>query len=149
MSNITDGISYLKMLVSITDGLQKNFYEWQLERAKIVEVNKTPNNIKTRTVLAKDCYKNSYQTSDFNINLDVKYVEGIAMLKGIPIDHAWNKIGDIYFDVTSDQIFGGNHFDNYTSIIEIDFDEMMELAMIDGKYGDCIRKKWVKNYENK
>lgn len=145
MSNITDGISYLKSLASIMDGKQKEFYDWQLERAKIVEVSKTPNNIKTRKILAKNCYQNSYQTSDFNINLDVKYIEGIAFYKGIPIDHAWNKIGDIYFDVTSDQIFGGDHFDNYTSIIEIDFNEMIELAILDGTYGNCIMKKWKKD----
>lgn len=139
---ISNGLNYLKSIISITSGIQKQFYEWQLNNAKIIKISETPKNIKTKRILAKDCYKNSFQTVDNNFNLNIKYVEGIAMFKGIPIEHAWNKIDDIYFDVTSEEIFNINHFDEYISLMEIDCDEMMRIANELGTYGPYLKYKF-------
>jgi hypothetical protein len=49
-----------------------------------------------------------------------KYVLGYVMYKGIPIEHAWIKEGEQYFDVTLDP----EKQDGYVSAYESDFDEI-------------------------
>jgi hypothetical protein len=55
---------------------------------------------------AKECYANSLHTAECLRDFGVEYCEGYLVFYGIPIDHAFNKIGDKYFDVTQEIALG-------------------------------------------
>lgn len=46
----------------------------------------------------RDCYANAFRFAWFYPNLS--YIEGITIKKKDIFHHAWNKIGDKYFDIT-------------------------------------------------
>lgn len=54
------------------------------------------------SIKQKECYANALHVAERCSELGVEYCEGWIFYHGIPIDHAFNKIGDIYFDVTAE-----------------------------------------------
>ncbi len=135
----SSGSDYLNKIISITHGKQKEFYEWELKNSKEIQISKTPSNIDICKPKVKACYENSFFVTISNENLDVKYVEGMAFFMGIPIDHAWNKIGDTYFDVTSEGPLKNNSkFTEYISLLELSSKEVTELALKSGASGPFI-----------
>ena len=52
----------------------------------------------------KCCYEDAFHTAD--CIPDVKYCEGYMIVYGLPIEHAFNRVGDYYIDVTRE--FGGH-----------------------------------------
>lgn len=93
------------------EGRQAEFYRQMLKDAKPIEVVRlsevfSPAEIKAIEVLVypkkKQCYRNATLLSHINhIFPDVKYVEGKMTCCGaFGIEHAWNKVGDKYVDIT-------------------------------------------------
>lgn len=120
-------MEYLESLVKITQGKQKEFYAKQLNSARECTISPTPSDIDTADPQIKQCYNNSF----FVVmnNPEALYVEGVAMFHGIPIDHAWNRIGDTYFDVTSEgPLKGKSQFTDYVSYLELGHDKLLELG---------------------
>ena len=70
----------------------------------------------------KQCFNNSFKAMTGHPNS--KYVLGYVMYKGIPIEHAWIKEGEQYFDVTLDP----KQQDGYVSVYESDFDSISEYV---------------------
>ena len=68
------------------------------------------------------------------------------MMHGIPIEHAWNKIGDVYFDVTS-EISGIKHKE-YISIIELNSDKIWKYADETGFYGPFMSSCFLDTHIN-
>ena len=141
--NENNGIDYLKLISKIASGEQLKFFQWQISNAKEVIMSPIPKGIKLGTPKSKECYKNAFKIVDENWDKDILYVEGLIMMHGIPIDHAWNKIGDIYFDITAN-ITGIKH-EEYTSIIELPADKIWEYANDSGTYGGYLAQAFLDN----
>jgi hypothetical protein len=71
-------------------------------------------------VVQKACFNNALSCM---VDPAIFYVEGVFSLRGIPVEHAWNRYGDIHFDLTSELLFDGNISlgkSDYVSIQESD-----------------------------
>ena len=67
----------------------------------------------------KQCFNNAFKA--LTGHPDSKYVLGYVFLHSIPIEHAWVKEGDTYYDVTLDP--AKQH--GYVSVAEFSLDEIM------------------------
>lgn len=135
---------HLHLLQSITSGKQQLFFEWQFNNSKECKVEKTPKEIKKGKPQIKQCYQNSVDVVLLNEN--VKYCEGFVLFMGIPIEHAWNKIDDKYFDVTSDFALkdrGGLKGEEYLSIVELSKEELRQVYKR-GDYQSITSKVFIK-----
>lgn len=68
----------------------------------------------------KECFNNAFK--ELLNHSDGVYVLGYVFLHSIPIEHAWVKEGETYFDVTLDP----EKQHGYVSVAEIPFDELSE-----------------------
>lgn len=67
----------------------------------------------------KQCFNNAFKT--LSGHPDYKYVLGYVFLHNIPIEHAWIKEGDTYFDVTLDPTKN----QAYVSVSEFSLNDIM------------------------
>lgn len=119
--------NYLKQVSSICSGKQKDFFEYQLKKGKVVSVEKTPTTIKPGQPQLKQCYQNSFDV--VMLNKGVKYCEGLVSFSGgIVIEHAWNEKDGLYFDVTSEGPLEGKGFDEYFSIVELTKEDLKKIG---------------------
>lgn len=155
--------NYIELILKIASGKQKEWFEWQNNNAKeikitpIEEVFKIHPEIKSYIDAMKSSFKikECYRTSTLVAHdvPAVKYVEGFVFFHGIPIEHAWNKIGDIYFDVTSDIVLK-KHTDKsfgeeYDSVVELDSSTVMEHSFKTELYGELMREEFIKHLNSK
>lgn len=103
-----DRMSLVKMMTQ-----QLRFLEIDLKEVN-VEYRKSAMSRK------KECFNNSFKA--LSGHPDSLYVLGYVFLHNIPIEHAWIKEGDRYFDVTLDP----EKQHGYVSVVEIPFDKVME-----------------------
>lgn len=86
--------------------LGKNFYPKSIKTV--------PQNISTDGVELNKCTNNSKLIIESNLDSKIQYVEGFMLIfqDGVyrAVAHAWNRVGDIYFDAT------GEVFDNTMKI---------------------------------
>jgi len=76
----------------------------------------------------------------------VMYVEGEISYHRVPIEHAWNKIDDKYFDITKDILFSTNSdYAEYVKIIELDVMELLSFMNETGTYGGFLIEKFKKD----
>lgn len=82
------------------------------------------------------CYRNAYEFARMFPNI-VQYVEGKILPAGAyPFDHAWNKVGDLYVDITVDMaIQGGGDILEYAVLGEYSAKEVEEVMNVTGVYG--------------
>lgn len=89
----------------------------------------------------KRCYRNAWYAGLYLkgvMGMDVKYVEGKMGMEGIPmgIDHAWNRIGDLYVDFTCEFVLGDNPEKSaYLAIGEWTIDYATDVFLKEGVYG--------------
>jgi len=148
-------ISHMEAFVKLTSGKQKEYWEWKVQNAKLLKHVKT-NEIRRDypdidyylkhheyDVNFKECFRNA---GNMCINVkNVKYVEGEISYKGIPLDHAWNKIDDKYFDITKDILFPKNSdYAEYVSIIEMNKEEYIKFILKYKHWGGFIAEKFLK-----
>lgn len=138
----------------ITTGKQKEYYTDLLQNAKPVKVVSvkdvfTPEGIrliKERiSPKKKQCYRNaSLLTCLFP---DVMYVEGKVMPENMfPIDHAFNKVGDSYIDITVELVLGEDVTKpDYVVLGEYDNNQVVEVADKTELWGGCYNYFWKKN----
>lgn len=70
----------------------------------------------------KECFNNAFKA--MTGNKSERFVLGYVFFHGIPIEHAWIKEGEEYFDVTLDP----KNQDSYISVLELEFDTIMEYV---------------------
>lgn len=70
----------------------------------------------------KQCFNNAFKA--LTGHPDSKYVLGYVFLHNIPIEHAWIKEGDIYYDVTLDP--AKQH--GYVSVSEFSMSDIMSYV---------------------
>lgn len=147
-------INEIEVMQRITTGRQNQYYSDLLQTAKPVNVVSvkdvfTPEEIsliKERIRPKKrQCYRNaSLLTYLFP---DVMYIEGKAMPENLfPIDHAFNKVGYFYIDITFELVLGEDVTKtDYVVLGEYDNNQVIEVADKTGIWGGCYNYYWAKN----
>lgn len=145
----------LRGYVSICSGKQKQWYEKMLADAKVVKISPlsdifSPTDIELiKTVVKpqkKECYKNATLTATLLMKRGVKYCEGKYTCHGIGLDHAFNKIGDKYFDVTAELALGKLDAEEYLVLGEYSLKQVLKVLDKQGYYGDIYRAIELKKF---
>lgn len=92
----------------------------------------------------KECYRHA---TLFCLYIpDSIYVEGQFSTIGLPIEHAFNKVGDKYIDITAELVLGEDVSKlEYISWGEYDIDLVSKIIMDQGYYGGIYRQLYVEN----
>ena len=97
----------------------------------------------------KMCYRNAHLLTCLFPD-KVKYVDGMVAVwdTGFPIDHAFNKVGDKYIDITFEMVWceDVSKYD-YIKFGEYDIDQVENVSEKTGYYGECYKFYWKQ--ENK
>ena len=151
-------IAELRMFADMTGGNQKKFFEFQLASAKVVKcvpLKELFSNEEIKLIKRlvkpqkKECYKNAHLMTNYFSG--VEYVEGKVKLEcGISVEHAFNRKGDKYFDITwelalNDKTDGVE----YLSIGEYSQETINRIAIENEVYGDIVRSMFLKQKFNK
>lgn len=152
-------IAELKTMSSLLSGKQKEIYQEMIadaEDVKIVPIRKVFSdeeiNLVKRIVKPQrhECYKNAFQLTTLFPN-KVEYCEGkVTVGKILSIDHAWNKVGDKYVDITLELAleYDMNLLEeDYAMLGKWDSEELLSIALdmkvYGGVYEYCKKKKGI------
>lgn len=137
-------------------GKEREFYLDMLEVAKPVEVVRAADVLTTEQMdyllrvvnpIPKHCYRNAYWLAEAFPD-EIQYCEcKVAIPFGI--DHAINKIGDFYIDITFEFALEEcpEMFD-YVVIGEWDLDEVRRMVRKTGMYGDMYAQTYRESHKN-
>ena len=88
----------------------------------------------------KQCFSNAFKIADILLHTDshIQYVEGRVLAAGfLPIEHAWNKVGDKYFDATFELALGYDVTqENYALLQEYKVSKVREVLLQRRYYGE-------------
>lgn len=148
---------YLESLVELTkSGKMSAFYEDSLANLKVVkivplhealtadEVDRVKRFIRPEK---KMCYKNAMSLCAM-FPEKVEYVEGYFTCCGLPLEHAFNKIGDKYVDITAEFLLGFDKDVEYGSVCECSYKEACKATVKNGYYGNVYRTKFFDTLKN-
>lgn len=113
-----------------------------LVNVNLVSVRDLLNDAELQTIKeitrAKECFKNAFNIATTFQSKDVKYIEGRVLAGHIlPIEHAWNKIGDKYFDATFEIALGLDVTKEvYALLREYDVCRVREILLKRKYYGE-------------
>lgn len=142
-------------------GVQQEFYKKMKEDADSVDIvplkevfsDEEIKEIKKRVnPKPKACYENAWKLCDrfqFDGEHDIKYCEGYLNMKGLPIDHAFNKVDDKYVDITVELALNREIEDTYVVVGEYDTDKVREILLQNGFYGDIYKTIFLNSYKEK
>ena len=94
----------------------------------------------------KMCYRNSHLLTTLFPD-KVKYVDGRVSVTniGIPIDHAFNRVGDKYVDITVELALKENVTEHeYIKFAEYELEQIESAAYETGYYGEYYKFYWMK-----
>lgn len=141
-------IEMLNFFAKNTSGYQKALYEKKAKDADSVDLvplnevftEEEIEEIKRRVhPQPKMCYENSWKLCDrfeYEGKHDIKYCEGYLNMKGLPIEHAFNKVDGKYVDITIELALNRKIEDTYVVIGEFDTDKVREILLQNGFYGN-------------
>lgn len=148
----------LEKMSQYGSGMQKELAKAKLNSMKVVKAKKIADAINSDVVdiikqrvrpEKKNCYANSLHAAEFLRDYDVRYCEGWLLFHGFPIEHAFNKVGDEYFDVTEEFALDGNPED-FTYVVLKDWDPGTALmVMASGPYkcyGEVFDKEFISEH---
>lgn len=136
----------LKAFASLAKGAQRDYYLSMLRDAKDVDVVSINDAFCTEDVVyihkhlkprIKECYRNAFLLAQMFPDY-VEYVEGrvsLACLGGLSIEHAWNKVGDKYVDVTMELVLNEREAHEYAVLGEYTYAETVNVMISTGVYG--------------
>src|SRR5574344_882359 len=150
-------ISQIRQIASMTSGRQKEFFNFKLEHAKEVavvsirdvftdeEIERIKREVKPKI---KQCFRNAILMTQYFP--DVVYVEGELGIMGvIGTEHAFNRKGDTYFDVTMEMCLGKDVTkESYVSILEEDNKDALTQFIMDTKTYDAYIPYYYQNFNN-
>lgn len=152
-------IEEMTTIASLLSGRQKEVYEEMIADAKDVKVVSlrevfTEKDIELIKRVIKpqkhQCYKNAFQLTTLFPNR-AKYCEGKTTVKQIvSIEHAWNKVGDKYVDITMELVLGHDMsalHEDYASFGEWDWEELLKLSSDMEFYGGVYEHSKMKKYK--
>lgn len=147
-------VEELKSLASMTNGKQHDCMVEMLGDARDVvvcsihdvftddEIRKIKRHVKPK---AKECYKNAFLLTELFPD-KVQYVEGkFTCMKLISLEHAWNKVGDKYVDITMEMALKKNPKDEeYMSLGCYSYGDIVDVVLRNGYYGEIYYEKKIK-----
>jgi 8-oxo-dGTP diphosphatase len=150
-------IEYITHLRDINgDEKQKAFYQWQLLNAKQVKLMpikdirvkypQVDKFLKEESALMKQCFVNAAKLA--TSGKSILYVEGFISINGAPMEYAFNKIGEDYFDITkdfADLTLSDNSEDiveDCTSVMELDSHQLLQYLLTTESYGSFTKQKF-------
>ena len=155
-------IKELRQLAAITSGRQRAYYEFLLSRAVPVHISSLREVFNDNEIQriksavnpqAKECYKNATLVCGLFPDR-VMYVEGRFTVCGaFSTEHAWNRLGDKYFDVTMELALERNPEDEeYIALGDYTNEELLEYLFDAKVYGNIVWQEFIKikkTHENK
>lgn len=152
MGHLKEDLSNFANLLGNTQ--QGDFYRAKADSAKEVKVelmedvltDEQIKKVRKLGIRMKECYRNAYLIAQA---LDCEYVEGQMSLFGIAIDHAFNKIGDRYFDATKEIALGETDEREYISIGAWKSNEVWRVIKRIGYYGDIYNHLYIEQLKSK
>ena len=148
-------IEDIEAIATLTSGKQKKYFEDMLKAAQPVEISSIHEVFSTTEIKKikdlvrpkmKKCYRNAHLLTCLFPDR-VKYVDGRVFAKdvGIPIDHAFNRVGDKYVDITFEMVVEKDVSKcDYIKFGEYDIEQVDETAEKTGYYGECYKFMWLK-----
>ena len=93
----------------------------------------------------KQCFKNAFSIADILRHTDsrIQYVEGRVLVANfLPIEHAWNKVGDKYFDATFELALGYDVTkESYAMLQEYKVSKVREVLLERKYYGEIYHEE--------
>lgn len=145
-SNKNSIVEQTEKFAQLCTGRQRAFYErmlFDLEEVKISPLSEvfTKDEIEEiRRCVApkkKECYKNAFELARL-FHDRVQYVEGYATIAGVlPFEHAFNKVGEKYVDITKEMALGERLDDGeiYMKLRTYTVEECLDIMYKTGVYG--------------
>lgn len=147
-------IEQLSQFADFTKGSNQGaFYRAKLDAAKDVKVEPLKSVLTKEQIdrishlnfKPKECYRNAFLVAQA---LNCEYVEG-QMLFYFGIDHAFNKIGNRYFDVTKELVLKENPSEcEYISIGEYSWETAWNVFSEENCYTDVFNVLYVKSLKD-
>lgn len=155
METLNLAIVEMEQMVELTKNAvprQKKWFEDMLRVAKPITISRmkdvlTPEQIEVIQEVIKpekkQCYKNAHLLTC--LYPEWKYCEG-KVCAPFGIDHAFNKVGDKYIDITFELALNDDPTKyDYAVIGEYDLDTIDEVTSQTGVYGEIYRHKYLKS----
>ena len=152
-------IDYLNSILKLNlNTLQRDFIKFEIKNSKdcnIVSINTLDENdiiqitefFNSNNFQLHECYKISFLFSQFF--KDSSYIEGEVLIKGIPIEHSWNKYKGHYIDLNNDFLWKKSIIPiEYVSFLEFEYSELFKYIEL-GYYGPFIKEYFKNNYFKK
>ena len=148
MEELKKFYDYYDMEISACDGSKHAEFiqsiKADLKPCKVVSIRELFNDLQIdamRTLVEqKQCFKNAFQIADVIRHWDgsIKYVEGKVLVANfLPIEHAWNKVGDKYFDATFELALGYDVTkESYAMLQEYKVSKVREVLLQRRYYGE-------------
>lgn len=149
-------IKELRQITEIMSGKQREYYESMIADATPIRIaplseafNEYEIDMIKRVIKpeAKQCYKNA---SDLCVLFPdrVKYVEGrFTVCVLFSTEHAWNKVGDKYVDITAELALNNNiNEEEYVVLGEYEYEETLSYLYKSKVYGGIYEQKFLENY---
>lgn len=148
MEELKKFYDYYDMEISACEGSKRAEFiqsiKADLKPCKVVSIRELFNDLQIdamRTLVEqKQCFKNAFQIADVIRHWDgsIKYVEGRVLVANfLPIEHAWNKVGDKYFDATFELALGHDVTkESYAMLQEYKVFKVREVLLERGYYGE-------------
>ena len=141
---MSNTINYIKNLCRVSEGETRQMWNEYKRRSKVVKLTPIREVLTDEEInfileyirpIKHECYRNAHEATRI---LGVKYVEGFVEVGGLPIDHAFNKRGDKYFDITTELVLK-EQCKEYVSTWELEGLECTRISFITGVYGSYGR----------
>ena len=141
--------------LTYADGKQNAYFNQQAQDAKEVEVSSVFDVFTADEVLTilrvvepkkRQCYRNSALMTELFPDR-CKYVEGYGWNGIFKVEHAFNRVGDKYIDITWELALGEDVSKlPYVALIEADRDEIIsDIQAHDNTTGDYYLRTFLKN----
>lgn len=151
-------IEELRTIAGIVSGSQAEFYNQMLKDAKPIKVAKLAEVYSTQEIAQikalvdpqpKLCYKNATLFALYFPG--VEYVEGKMTCFGkFGIEHAWNKVGDKYIDITMELALERDPSEEeYLALGEYDAATVSKICLDREYYGEVYQEMLRKKFFNK
>lgn len=152
-------IDMLNFFAKSCSGVQQELFSQKVKDANSVDIvplsevftEKEIKEIKRRIhPQPKCCYENAWKLCDkfeYEGKHEIKYCEGYLNMKGLPIEHAFNYVDGKYVDITIELALNKNVEDTYITIGEYSTDEVREILVQNGFYGDIYNTIFLNKYK--
>ena len=153
-------IDMLNLFANNSDGYRKELYSQMAKDANSIDIvsldevftKEEIKEIKKRVQpQPKCCYENAWKLCDrfeYEGKHKIEYCEGYMNYKGLPIEHAFNKVDGKYVDITVELALKRDPKDDtYIVIGEFDTDKVREILLENGYYGNIYDSIQLKKYK--